>query len=79
MTGIDSTAMHYLAEGVADLRSLGIEPYFAGVSGPVMDRLRRAGMDDRIGVGRFFLEVWQAVEAALGTGEEGPVRKARAS
>ena len=64
VNGVDSTALHQLDQIVHELRQRGVEPYFAAVKGPVMDQLRRAGLDQRIGVDRFFIEVAPAVAAA---------------
>lgn len=66
VNGVDSTALHHLGELLGYLRNLGVEVYFAGVKGPVMDRFRRASLRRRIGEDRFFYEVSQAVEAAEG-------------
>ncbi|ARA92679.1 sodium-independent anion transporter [Rhodothermaceae bacterium RA] len=61
---IDSTGAHALKELVTTLRERGIAFYMAGVKGPVMDRLKRAGVADLIGADHFFLDVHAAVEAA---------------
>lgn len=66
INGMDSTALHQVEALLDDLRGLGIETFFAGVKGPVMDRFRRAGLRGRVGEDRFFHEVSQAVEAAQG-------------
>jgi sulfate permease, SulP family len=42
VNGVDSTALHHLEELLGYLRGLGVEVFFAGVKGPVMDRFRRA-------------------------------------
>lgn len=64
VNGVDSTALHQLEQIVQELRDRGIEPYFAAVKGPVMDRFRRSGLDHRIGPDRFYVEVAPAVAAA---------------
>lgn len=64
VNGVDSTALHQLAEVLATLRARQVEPYFAGVKGPVMDRFRRAHLREVVGEDRFFYEVDEAVEAA---------------
>jgi sulfate permease, SulP family len=64
INGVDSTALHQLRELVDHLISIGIQPWFAGVKGPVMDRFRRAHLADALGAERFCLEVADAVEAA---------------
>lgn len=77
VNGVDSTALHALEEVLETLADRGVEPSFAGVKGPVMDRLRRAGLVDRAGKDRFHFEVDQAVEAAahrIGSGHPGTGR-----
>ena len=64
MNRIDSSAAHALLEIIEDAQRRGIRFYFAGVKGPVMDVLERAGIVDRIGRDHFFMEVHDAVEAA---------------
>jgi sulfate permease, SulP family len=64
VNGMDSTALHHVEELLEYLDGLGVDLYFAGVKGPVMDRFRRAGLQERVGKDRFFYEVSQAVEAA---------------
>lgn len=64
VNGVDSTALHHLAELLAVLRGQGVEVWFAGVKGPVMDRFRRAHLSELVGEDRFHHEVHQAVEAA---------------
>ncbi|WP_456427286.1 SulP family inorganic anion transporter [Rhodocaloribacter sp.] len=64
MNRIDSSAAHALLEIIEDAERRGIRFYFAGVKGPVMDVLKRAGIADRIGRDHFFMEVHDAVEAA---------------
>jgi sulfate permease, SulP family len=68
VNGLDSTALHHVHELLTYLRGLGVQVYFAGVMGPVMDRFRRAGLPNRIGRDRFFHEVSQAVDAAQANG-----------
>lgn len=64
VNGIDSTALHQLGEILDGLDGRRIGLWFAGVKGPVMDRLRRAGLSARVGEDRFFFEDDDAVEAA---------------
>lgn len=64
MNRLDSSAAHALLEIIEDAERRGIRFYFAGVKGPVMDVLERAGIADRIGRDHFFMEVHDAVEAA---------------
>ncbi len=65
VNGADSTALHQLEELVHFLRARGVALRFAGVKGPVMDRLRRVGIEELVGPDRFHLEVADAVDAAL--------------
>ena len=64
VNGVDSTALHQLEQIVQELRERGIEPWFAAVKGPVMDRFRLGGLNQRIGPDRFHVEVAPAVAAA---------------
>lgn len=64
VNGVDSTGLHHLEGIMEHLKGLGVEPYFAGVKGPVMDRFRRAGLREKVGADRFFFEDSEAVEAA---------------
>jgi sulfate permease, SulP family len=68
INGVDSTALHHVEELVEQLRAEGIQVYFAGVKGPVMDRFLRSGLRTRIGEDHFFFEVSQAVTAAQSPG-----------
>lgn len=61
INGVDSTALHQLDELHLRLQSRGVELRFAGVKGPVMDRLKLAGFKDRIGADRFHFEVHEAM------------------
>jgi sulfate permease, SulP family len=77
VNGMDSTALHHVEELLEYLDGLGVDLYFAGVKGPVMDRFRRAGLQERVGKDRFFYEVSQAVEEdrlALALSRRGPER-----
>lgn len=61
---LDSSATHALKEILEELRHQGSDLYIASAKGPVLDVLRRAGLDDLIGHDHFFMEVHQAVEQA---------------
>jgi SulP family sulfate permease len=63
VNGVDSTALHQLGEILDDLAQHQIEPWFAGVTWPVMERLRRVGLHTRVGPERFHFEVSAAVAA----------------
>jgi len=64
VNGVDSTALHQIEETLTYLGDRGVGVRFAGVKGPVMDRLRKGGVDLRVGLDRFHLEVSDAVSAA---------------
>ena len=64
VNGLDSTAAQELGTLMALFDERGVEPFFAGVKRPVMDRLRSHHLVERAGEQRFFFEVAQAVEAA---------------
>jgi len=66
VNGVDSTSLHQLGEILTDLEQYGIEPWFAGVKWPVMERLRRVGFDERVGPERFFHEVSAAIQSIEG-------------
>jgi SulP family sulfate permease len=65
VNGIDSTALEQLRLIVNELDARKIHLLFAGVKGPVLDRMRRAGLYAELGVGRIFLENDDAVDAAV--------------
>lgn len=67
INGMDSTAMHQFSDIVHELRAMKVETYFAGVKGPVLDRMKRAHLYEDIGAHHFHFQVYQAVEAACGT------------
>lgn len=72
VNGVDSTMLHELDRIIQFLRDKGIDPHFAGVKGPVMDRFRRAGLDQRIGRDCFHMDVATAVEVAQSRASERP-------
>jgi sulfate permease, SulP family len=73
VNGVDSTALHELHEILTDLAQQGIEPWFAGIRWPVMERLQRVGLPREVGQERFHHEVSDAVDAALASpGRPGP-------
>ncbi len=63
VNGVDSTALHQLDEILNDLAQAGVEPWFAGVTWPVMERMQRVGLEARVGADRFHFEVSGAVAA----------------
>lgn len=60
---IDATAAHALVELIDTLADRRVRLVFAGVKGPVMDVLRRAGVADRLGDEAFFPDVHAATSA----------------
>jgi high affinity sulfate transporter 1 len=65
ITDIDTTGAEMLVDLAADLNLAGAELAFAELKGPVKDRLRRYGIYDQIGEGRFFPTLGTAVDAYL--------------
>lgn len=61
---LDSSADAALQELEGSFRARGIRLYFASVKGPVRDMMRRTGLRERLGEGRFWLTVDDAVLAA---------------
>ncbi len=68
VNGVDSTVLHQLEELIHLLRARGVSLRFAGVKGPVMDRIRRVGLHQLVGPDRFHWEVEGAVTAAVSEG-----------
>lgn len=64
VNGLDSTAGHALADLLAELERRDVAVFFAGVKGPVMDRMQRLGLSRRVPTDRFFHEVADAADAA---------------
>ena len=62
MSGIDSTAIHMLADTIKDYRKQGIMVYLAAVIGPVRDTLYKSGLMGVIGEENLFVHVNDAVE-----------------
>ena len=67
---IDATGAETLKEIIEDFQEKGYEFYFAGVKGPVMDVLKKAGVVDLVGEDHFFMEIHNAVEAVAETKPE---------
>lgn len=59
---IDSSALDVLETLIDTLDEAGVRLYLAEVKGPVMDSLHRVGFAQRLGEGRVFLSIHQAVE-----------------
>jgi high affinity sulfate transporter 1 len=62
ITDVDSTGAEILADVLEELDSKGISFAFAGLKGPVKDRLRAYGLYRRIGDGNFYPNTISAVE-----------------
>ncbi|HVI02287.1 MAG TPA: SulP family inorganic anion transporter, partial [Enhygromyxa sp.] len=65
---LDSSADTALQELAESLHSRGIALHFAALKGPVRDMMARTGLHERLGDGRFWLTVHDAVLAAHGQG-----------
>ncbi len=61
MTDIDTTGAEALGQVLDELDRRGVDFAFAGLKGPVKDRLRRYGLFDRIGEHRFYSTLGRAV------------------
>ncbi|MEL7341879.1 MAG: sodium-independent anion transporter, partial [Bacteroidota bacterium] len=59
---IDSSGIATLEEWTDDLKTRGIEVYFADVKGPLRDLFFRFGLTERLGRDHFFLSVQNAVD-----------------
>ena len=69
ITDIDSTGAEVLTGVIDDLDRRDVAFAFAGLKGPVKDRLRSYGLYDRIGDENFYPNTISGVEAHLrGTG-----------
>ena len=66
ITDVDSTGAEILVDVLDDLDSRGIAFAFAGLKGPVKDRLRAYGLYQRIGAGNFYPNTISAVEDHVG-------------
>jgi SulP family sulfate permease len=62
---LDMTALAVLRNVAETLKERGIELYFGGVKGPVLDVFRRSGLYDRLGADHFFLSPHRAVRYVL--------------
>jgi high affinity sulfate transporter 1 len=65
ITDVDATAGDILRDLNDELEADGVELAFAELKDPVRDRLRRYGLEDAIGGGRFFPTIGVAVAAYL--------------
>ena len=62
ITDIDTTGAEILSDVLHDLEKKGIEFAFAGLKGPVKDRLRAYGLYDRIEGDHFYPNTISAVK-----------------
>ncbi len=58
---IDSSALHTLESLIQELRDAGVQLHLAEVKGPVMDGLKRAHFDEKLGPERFHLTTHAAM------------------
>jgi high affinity sulfate transporter 1 len=63
MTDVDVTAGSVLGELLDELEADGVVLAFAELKDPVRDRLRRYGLEERVGTDRFFPTLGTAVDA----------------
>lgn len=68
ITDVDSTGAEILGDVLDELDSRSIGFAFAGLKGPVKDRLRSYGLYERIGDGNFYPNTISAVEGHVGDG-----------
>lgn len=71
MGSVDAQALDTLGELLDELEERGVEPWLAGVRGPVRDALSASGLDRRLGRERMVERVHEAVDAVL---DQGPPR-----
>jgi MFS superfamily sulfate permease-like transporter len=69
VTDIDTTGAEVLVGVLDDLDQRGLSFAFAGLKGPVKDRLKAYGLYDRIGEANFFPTIGSAVNAHEGEPE----------
>ncbi len=62
---LDMTALAVLRNVAETLKERGIELYFGGVKGPVLDVFQRSGLYDQLGADHFFLSPHRAVRYVL--------------
>ncbi len=65
MTDIDTTGAEVLADLIESLDGAGITLTFAGLKGPVKDRLHRYGLHERIGRRNFYSTITHAIDEYL--------------
>jgi len=75
----DSTGLHVLHEVFAEILGAGGLVFFAGVKGPLRDKLEVGGIVAMIGAERFHPELRNAVEAATRAAATPQVRTPEAS
>lgn len=66
ITDVDTSAATMLVDLMADLDAAGVGLHFAGLKGPVKDRLARLGLAERIGATAFHSTIESAVGSFLG-------------
>jgi high affinity sulfate transporter 1 len=61
VTSVDVTSADVLCDVDDELREVGVSLYFAEMKDPVKDKLKRFGLYERFGEGRFFQTIGEAV------------------
>lgn len=69
---VDSTACYMLIDLIDHFNKNGVEVVFAGVKGPVRDKFRKAKIARKLGTNHFYMNVNEAVEHHLHTGNLPP-------
>ena len=62
INNIDSTSIHALEEIVLDFNSRGIDVYFAGIKGPVRDKMLNSGFIKKAKQENFFMSIQEAID-----------------
>ena len=63
LNNLDSSGIHVIRDVMTYLENRGISLYFAGLIGPVRDRIFKSGFIDEIGAEKCFLYVQEAVDS----------------
>jgi SulP family sulfate permease len=62
INNIDSTAIYALHDILEDMEKRGIDVYFSGIKGPVMDNMIRSGFMRKADENHFFMSIQEAVD-----------------
>lgn len=63
INSLDSSGFHALHDVLEDCRSNGIKMVLSGVKGPVRDALQRSDLVNYIGLGNFYVTVYDAIDS----------------